>query len=96
MIRSEYNGPEGVADVIAAGEGATISFTDPAAVAGRDNYKSCDITYTYTATEGGDDAGEGEGEGENNPETGDAFVVVAATVAAFALAGVVVSKKVRA
>ncbi len=92
MIRSEYNGPEGVADVIAAGEGATISFTDPAAVAGRDNYTYSEITYTYTAPEGG----EGEDEDEDNPETGDAFVVVAATVAAFALAGVVVSKKVRA
>ena len=46
------------------------------------------------------DAGEGEtpdaGETPDNPETSDAFVVAIVTVAMIALAGVVVSKKVRA
>ena len=92
MIKSDYE--KGLAAGIVAGEGATVSFTDPAAVANKNNYTYSEITYTYTAPDGGE--GEDEDEGGNNPETGDAFVVVAATVAAFALAGVVVSKKVHA
>ena len=47
MMRDDYK--KGAAAGIVAGEGATVSFTDPAAVAGRNNYTYSEITYTYTA-----------------------------------------------
>ena len=92
-----------IAEGVVAGEGATVDLSaeESATLDGR-AYKVSTITYAYTAPEGGEtpDAGEGEtpdaGETPDNPETSDAFVVAIVTVAMIALAGVVVSKKVRA
>lgn len=99
----------GTADaVIVAGEGATVTFSDPVAHSNPE-YKAQDITYSYEAPEGGDTPADPETpdtpdtpdtpadpETPENPGTGDAFIVVALTVAAVAFAGVVVSKKIRA
>ena len=94
-----------IAEGVVAGEGATVAFadiTDATFTETGSAYKATTITYTYEAPEGGEGEGEGEGDTPNapvtpdNPETSDAFVVAIVTVAMIALAGVVVSKKVRA
>jgi hypothetical protein len=76
---------------IVAGADATVSFGAEENVAGRNNYKVATIAYTYSGT--GDVP---TPPAPSNPETGDSFVVVTVAVAMIALAGVVVSKKVRA
>lgn len=98
MLR-DYTGA--VESVIVAGEGATVSF---GASTSHDSagYKYHEITYSYAGGEGETpDAPEtpdtpADPETPENPGTGDAFIVVALTVAAVAFAGVVVSKKIRA
>ena len=83
-----------IAEGVVAGAGATVELsTEESATLDGRAYKVSTITYTYDAAAG--DAGD-EGDVNDNPTTSDAFVVVAATVAVIALAGVVVSKKVRA
>ena len=80
---------------IVAGADATVSFGAEENVAGRNNYKVCTVNYTYSGT-GEVPEAPSTPDTPSNPETGDSFVVAVVTVAMIALAGVVVSKKVRA
>ena len=59
MIRNDYT--KAIGDGVVAGADATVSFGELGAVAGRDNYKTCTITYAYTGT----------GETPDAPETPD-------------------------
>lgn len=83
MVRNDYT--LAVADRITAEGGATVSFGEAQAVAGRDNYTYSTITYEVNAEEGG--------EPTETPDTADAFVVIAMAVAA--ISGAVISKKSR-
>lgn len=82
MVRNDFSAA--IADRITA-DGATVAFGDAQAVAGRDNYASHTVTYTYEAPE---TPAEPE-----NPDSADAFVIVAMAIAA--ISGAVITKKVR-
>ena len=101
IMRNDYT--KAVNEGIIAGTDATAEFADVVAGSFTETstaYTVTTITYAYTGTGETPDAGEGEtpdaGETPDNPETSDALVVAIVTVAMIALAGVVVSKKVRA
>ncbi len=85
-----------ISEGIVAGADATVAFgAESTATLSGYSYKVCAINYAYTGTGETPDA-PSTPDTPSNPETGDSFVVVTVTVAMIALAGVVVSKKVRA
>ena len=86
-----------IAEGIVAGADATVAFGAESTnnLGTSYTYKITEINYTYSGT-GEVPEAPSTPDTPSNPETSDAFVVAIVTVAMIALAGVVVSKKVRA